>query len=142
MPIDWAALAASKLGRWLASILFTLLCLGGIYWLGGHNMKKTIEAKYAAAIVKSNKTLEKELADAARENDREFGLRQVLRTDNRKTFNDALIDYAGKKHGSKTDSTDCSNGISDDGLLLLNASIKASSGAGRRQDVGEVPRVK
>ena len=140
--MPWGIFFASKLGRWLASIGFTLLLLGSTYWLGGHNREKSIVAKYTAQIDKSNQALDKELVDSQKELDREFGLRQILRTETRKTFNDALVDYAGKDHGKKDDGTHCSAGISDDGLLLLSNSIKARAGAGGRKDTGKVPAVK
>ena len=140
--MPWGIFFASKLGRWLASIGFTLLLLGATYWYGGHQREKSIVAKYTAQIAKANAALDKELADSQRELDREFGLRQILRTETRKKFTDALVDYAGKDHGKKDDGTHCSTGISDDGLSILNASIKASAGAGGRKDTGKVPAVK
>ena len=140
--MTFAIFFASKLGRWLASIGFTILILVAAYWYGGHQREKSIVAKYTAQIEKANAALDKELADSQKELDREFGLRQILRTKTRKTFTDALVDYAGKDHGKKDDGTHCSTGISDDGLRLINASIKASAGAGGRKDTGKVPAVK
>lgn len=134
--MDYALFFASKLGRWLASICFVVLCFGGTYWLGGHNREKAIEAKYAAAITKSNAALDKELELAGRENSREFGLRQILRSGNKNFFNEALIVYAGTPHENKD--SNCRSGISDDGVQLINASIEASAGAGRAARAGGV----
>lgn len=143
--MDWALFFASKLGRWLASIVFTILMFGGAYWYGGHSMKVTMEARYAAQIVKSNKALDKELDTRAAELERESSLREILRARTRATFADDLTQYAKDHHEAEKnpDGTVTHNtGISSTGVRAINASIASRAGKGQPGKPAAVPPVK